>query len=65
MQAADHHLTHRATDAVEVVFASVRGGNDSHTQLEEVAGEDLTLKRRRIQPEEEPKGLEDGTRILS
>jgi hypothetical protein len=35
------------------------------TQLEEVAREDLTLKRRRIQLEKESKNLEDGKKILS
>ena len=34
-------------------------------QLEEVAGEDLTLKRRRMQLKKENKDLEDGKRILS
>jgi len=52
MQAADDHLTHRATDAVEVVFASVRGGNDSHTAgrggwrgFDAEAEEDTTRRR--------------------
>jgi hypothetical protein len=34
-------------------------------QLEEVAGEDLTIKRRRVQLEKEQKDLEDGKKILS
>ena len=51
---------------VDISDLDIEDGNaGTPTQLEEVAGEDLTVKRKRMQLERELKNLEDGKRILS
>ena len=64
MQAADHHLTTEPRTPLKLLSPAFVA-EMTPTQLEEVAGEDLTLKRRRIQLSKESKNLEDGRRILS
>ncbi len=64
MQAADFQLTTGPCTSLKL-FSPVFVAEMTPTQLEKVAGEDLTLKRRRIQLEKESKNLEDSKRILS
>jgi hypothetical protein len=64
MQAADYHLTTGPRTPLKL-FSPAFVAEMTPTQLEEVAGEDLTLKRKRIQLEKESRNLEDGKRILS
>lgn len=64
MQAADYHLTAGPRTPLKL-FSPSFVAEMTPAQLEDVAGEDLTLKRRRIQLEKEPKILEDGKRTLS
>ena len=64
MQAADYHLTTGSRTPL-TLFSPAFVAEMTPTQLEEVAGEDLTLKRKRTQLERELKNLEDGKRILS
>lgn len=64
MQAADHYLT-TGPNAPLKLFSPAFVAGMTPTQLEEVAGEDLTLKRRRMQLEKESKDLADGKMILS
>lgn len=64
MQAADYHLTTGPRTPL-TLFSPAFVAEMTPAQLEEVAGEDLTLKRRRAQLERELKNLEDGKRILS
>jgi len=52
MQAADYHLT-TGPRAPLKLFSPAFVAEMTPTQLEEVAGEDLTLKRRGIQLEKE------------
>jgi len=64
MQAADYYLTTGPRTPLKL-FSPAFIAEMTPSQLEEVAGEDLTLKRRRIQLEKESRNLEDGKRILS
>lgn len=64
MQAADYYLTTRSRTPLKL-FSPAFVVEMTPPQLEEVAGEDLTLKRRRVQLEKESKNLEDGKKILS
>ena len=64
MQAADYHLTIGPRTPLKL-FSPAFVAEMTPTQLEDVAGEDSTLKRRRTQLEKELKNLEDGKRILS
>lgn len=64
IQAADYHLTIGPHTPLKL-FSPAFVAEMTPAQLEDVAGEDLTLKRRRIQLEKELKNLEDGKKILS
>lgn len=64
MQAADYHLTTGPRTPLEL-FSPAFVAVWTPTQVDDVAGEDLTLKLRRTQFEKELKTLEDGKRILS
>ena len=64
MQGADYHLTTGPRTPL-TLFSSAFVAEMTLTQLEEVAREDLTVKRKRTQLERELKNLEDGKRILS
>ena len=64
MQAANYHLTTGPRTPL-MLFSPAFVAEMTPTQLEDVAGEDLTLKRRRTQLEKELKNLEDGKRILN
>ncbi|KAL9129208.1 MAG: hypothetical protein Q9217_002277 [Psora testacea] len=64
MQAVDFHLITGPRTPLKLFSPTFVVGLTA-TQLEEVAGEDLTLKRRRIQLEKEEKNLEEGKKILS
>ena len=63
MQVADYQLTTGPRTPLKL-FSPAFVAKLTSTQLEEVAGEDLTLKRRRSQLEKERKNLEDGKMIL-
>ena len=64
MQVADYQLTTGPRTPLKL-FSPTFVARLTPTQLEEVAGEDLTLKRRRSQLEKESKNLEDGKKVLS
>jgi hypothetical protein len=64
MQAADYYLTTGPSTPLKLFSPAFVAGMTPR-QLEEVAGEDLTLKRRRMQLKKENKDLEDGKKILS
>ena len=64
MQAADYYLiTGSETPLTLFSLAFVAGMTPG--QMEEVAGEDLIIQRRRLQLEKEQRDLEDGKKILS
>ena len=64
MQAADHFLITGSRTPL-TLFSPAFVAGMTPEQLEEVAGEDLTIKRRRVQLEKEQRDLEDGKKILS
>ena len=64
IQAADYYLTMGPRTPLKL-FSLSFVAEITPAQLEDVAGEDLTQKRRRTQLEKELKNLEDGKRILS
>ncbi|KAI4219960.1 MAG: hypothetical protein L6R36_007963 [Xanthoria steineri] len=64
MQAADHFLITGSRTPL-TLFSPAFVAGMTPGQLEEVAGEDLTIKRKRAQLEKEQKDLEDGKKILS
>ena len=63
MQAADHFLITGSKTPL-TLFSPAFIASMTPEQLEEVAGEELTVKRRRVQLEKERKDLEDGKKIL-
>ncbi len=63
IQAADHFLTTGPRTPLKLFSPAFVAGL-TPTQLEEVAGEDLPLKRRRMQLEKEDAELEEGKNIL-
>ena len=63
MQAADHFLITGSKTPL-TLFSPAFIASMTPEQLEEVAGEELTAKRRRVQLEKEQKDLEDGKKIL-
>lgn len=64
MQVVDYHLI-TGSETPLTLFSSAFVAEMTPGQLEEVAGEDLTIKRRRLQLEKERRDLEDGKKILS
>ena len=64
MQAADHFLITGSKTPLTLFSPALVAGM-TPGQLEEVAGEDTTIKRGRVQLEKEQKDLEDGKKILS
>ena len=64
MQAADYYLTTGPNTPLKL-FSPSFVAEMTPKQLEEVAGEDLTLKRRRSELEKENEDLEKGKKILS
>jgi hypothetical protein len=64
MQVADYFLV-TGSDTPLTLFSSTFVTSMSPEQLEEVAGEDVTVKRRRAHLEKEIKQLQEGRRILS
>ena len=64
MQAADYFLI-TGSETPLTLFSPALVAEMTPGQLEEVAGEDLTIKRRRLQLEKEQRDLEDGKKILS
>jgi hypothetical protein len=64
MQVADHFLVTGA-DTPLTIFSPTFVVKMTAEQLEEVAGEDVMVKRRRAQLEKEIKQLEEGRKILS
>lgn len=64
MQAADYYLTTGPHTPLKL-FSPAFVAEMTPTQLEDVAGEDLTTKKGRIQLEKELQNLEDGKRILN
>ena len=64
MQAADYFLITGSKTPLKLFSPAFVAGMTPE-QLEEVAGEDLIMKRRRVQLGKEQKDLEDGKKILS
>ena len=64
MQVADYFLI-TGSDTPLSLFSPTFVASMSPEQLEEVAGEDVALKRRRAQLEKEIKQLQEGRRILT
>ena len=64
MQATDYYLI-TGSETSLTLFSPAFVAGMTPGQLEEVAGEDLTIKRRRLQLEKERRDLEDGKKILS
>ncbi|KAI9710432.1 MAG: hypothetical protein M1828_002162 [Chrysothrix sp. TS-e1954] len=64
MQAADYYLITGPKTPLKLFSPELVAGMTLE-QLEEVAGEDLIIKRRRAQLKKEQKDLEDGKKILS
>jgi len=64
MQGADYFLITGSKTPL-TLFSPTFVAGMTPGQLEEVAEEDLTMKRRRVQLEKEQKDLEDGKKILS
>ena len=64
MQAADYYLI-AGSGTPLTLFSPAFVAEMMPGQLEEVAGEDLTIKRRRLQLEKEQRDLEEGKKILS
>lgn len=63
MQAADYYLTTGPSTPLKL-FSPAFVAEMTPEQLEDVAGEELVQKRRRMQLEKEHKDLEDGKKIL-
>ena len=63
MQAVDHYLITGSETPLKLFSPAFVAGM-TPGQLEDVAGEDLTIKRRRLQLEKEQRDLEDGKKIL-
>ena len=63
MQAADYFLITGSKTPL-TLFSPAFIASMTPEQLEEVAGEELTVKRRRVQLGKERKDLEDGKKIL-
>lgn len=61
MQAADYYLITGSETPLALAFVA----RMTPGQLEEVAGEDLIIQRRRLQLEKEQRDLADGKKILS
>ena len=64
MQAADCYLI-TGSETPLALFSPAFVAGMTPGQLEEVAGEDLTIRRRRLQLEKEQRDLEDGKKITS
>lgn len=64
IQAADYYLITGPHTPLKL-FSPAFVAEMTPTQLEDVAGEDLTTKKRRTQLEKELQNLEDGKKILS
>ena len=63
MQAADYHLAH-GPDSPLRVFSPAFVKSLTKEQLEAIAGEDLSKKRKRAELDREIKSLEDGMKLL-
>ncbi|KAJ5998589.1 hypothetical protein N7451_006399 [Penicillium sp. IBT 35674x] len=64
MQAADHRLVTGA-EAPMSLFSALWVDGLSTEELEEIAGEDMKIRRKRRQPQAEIEGLEAGRKVLS
>lgn len=64
MQAANYYLITGSKTAL-ALFSLAFVARTTPGQLEEMAGEDLIIQRRRSQLEKEQRDLEDGKKILS
>ena len=64
MQAADHYLV-TGPNSPLMLFSPTFVNDMTSEQLEEVAGEDVVVKRRRVQLEKENQELENGKKILN
>jgi hypothetical protein len=63
MQAAEHHLISGPTTPLKL-FSPAFVGNMTSEQLQDIAGEDPSQKRRRTQLRKEMEDLEKGKKIL-